>query len=245
MRHKILKYLAISLPILMLSIGVQANPIYLTDEARNDGYGPNPGGYAINLAGIGQFENVDTAELFFEEDLGSQSASLTGTVMERGNPDHLFQVNLTFTGFIGSLQTTGTPPPLGSPKKELHHQAYVEAGGPIDPDGWHYYTDMVGSLTGITEDNMSNGATISVLKQGKAFQIGFGANGLNTSFGLSGRLTYEVAIAADATYSGDIINNQTGFGVVRLDLQSVPEPLSLALLALGLFGIGASRLLTR
>ena len=34
---------------------------------------------------------------------------------------------------------TGADIPAGSPKLELEDIAYIQGGGPIDTDTWHYY----------------------------------------------------------------------------------------------------------
>jgi hypothetical protein len=78
-----------------------------------------------------------------------------------------------------------TAPPSGSPRLELDPSAYVQKGGPLDPSTWYYYTGFTGTLTGF---GFWDNAVINIKRMpgDSAVQVGVGANGKNTHFGLTG-----------------------------------------------------------
>ena len=78
--------------------------------------------------------------------------------------------------------------PVGSPKMELPGWVYVENGGTIDTDTWHYYLGIEGTLTGLDE---WAGAELVLGRRGPAFQVGLGANGRNRDYGGSTWITWD------------------------------------------------------
>jgi hypothetical protein len=232
--HNLVKYSAVSVALLALSIGAQATTVsYNATPGITDSFAKYGGSHAIVNSGVGGGRYVP-GQLTLQEDSASGIANLTGTVMDSGNANNLFDVNLTFTGFIGSLLNTGNPPPPGSPKLELKSTAYAANGGPVDPDSWHFYSSMTGTLTG---NNNFDGVSVSVADHGPAFQIGLGANGKNIGLGASGWLSYSVAVSGGATYSG----STSGFGDINIALASVPEPSTILMMSLGLLGAARIR----
>lgn len=170
-------------------------------------YGLTPGGTSFYLHGIGNdFVFAPGASWAAFPD---GTASLQGEIYRTSNPNERFLADVSFSRF--SFAGSGVFPPLGSPKMELAPAAYWDQGGPIDPQNWHYYSSFSGLLIGL---NDYAGGTIAVDRMGPSFQVGFGANGKDLSFGGSGWLnvnvlTQPVGTTWAATGGGDI-NIQIG-----------------------------------
>ena len=109
------------------------------------------------------------------------TAHLTGAIYKERVPNKRFLVDVWFTGRVSPGELGFAP--SGSPKKELWDWMYVENGGPVDTNTWHYYLHTDGFLTG---QNAMAGALIQITRMGPAFQVGLGANGKNIGFGASG-----------------------------------------------------------
>lgn len=156
------------------------------NRARND---PNatytPGNHAFYLPGIGANMILAPGSKFEEFDDGT--AHLTGAIYKERVPNKRFLVDVWFTGRVSPGELGFAP--SGSPKKELWDWMYVENGGPVDTNTWHYYLHTDGFLTG---QNAMAGALIQITRMGPAFQVGLGANGKNIGFGASGWLNVEV-----------------------------------------------------
>ncbi|MBL8752922.1 MAG: hypothetical protein JNK15_06430, partial [Planctomycetes bacterium] len=76
-------------------------------------------------------------------------------------------------------------PPAGSPVLQLLPGNYVAQGGPIDPQGYRYYTQANGTLTGVA---LNAGGIVQLAAAG-AVQLGCGAGQGNRFFGTSGSFT--------------------------------------------------------
>jgi hypothetical protein len=139
------------------------------------------GNHAIYLPDIARALVFVPGAVFDEFDDGT--AHLVGEVYGERAPLRRFLVDIWFSGRVEPGEPGYAPP--GSPKKELYDAMYVENGGVIDTDSWHYYLYTDGFLTG--EVNMA-GALLQVARMGPAFQVGLGANGKNLKFGASGWL---------------------------------------------------------
>lgn len=160
-------------------------------------------GHALWLPGIGtDFVFVSGPGSFTEDSDGT--ARLFGTVRSASHPTKGFEVDVTLTG------RASTPPP-GSPKKELKSAAYVESGGPVDTSTWHYYTGLMGTLTGI---DSYDGASIDLTLTGAAFQVGEGANGKNLLFGAASWFDWDVTAQPS---TGPTLQT-TGQGDINIDL---------------------------
>ena len=139
------------------------------------------------------------------------TARLIATAVDRSDPNKTFDVDVTFFG-----RTTTTP--AGSPKKELVNAAYVDGGGPINPDTWRYYTSASGTLTG---GGLYDGAVIQLTRTGPAWQVGYGANNKNTNPGASG--WFQCDIVSQPT-TGEVIATVTGCDInIDLELAYCPE----------------------
>ncbi len=137
--------------------------------------------HALYLPGIATDFIFATPGSFVENPDGT--AHLSGTVFSESNPTRSFVIDVSLSG------RTSTPPP-GSPKKDFDDCAYIEDGGPIDTSTWHYYTNYVGTLTGV---GSYAGALLNIVPTGPAFQVGVGANNKNLHFGASSWFIWMVA----------------------------------------------------
>lgn len=138
------------------------------------------------------------------------TARLLGTAVDRNDPLKTFDVDIIFSGRTDAVGA-------GSPKKELLPNAYADNGGPIDPSTWHYYTSLSGTLTG---SGSYDGAVITVVREGPAFQVGYGANNKNTNNGASGWL--ECSILSQPTSGNPIAEIQQCDINIDTDLQFCP-----------------------
>src|SRR5690606_27453467 len=112
------------------------------------------------------------------------------------------------------------PPPM-SPKKELLPAAYVENGGPIDPQTWRYYTTGTGLLVGL--DALQD-ALVPVVLHGAAFQVGVGASGKNVKLGASGWITGQVTQQPSTGFVlPQFVNGDGSFDLVDDDRPCVAE----------------------
>jgi hypothetical protein len=209
--------------------------------AKDPAYYGGSGSHAFWLPGIpGGNDYVFTpTNGLLTVDNTAKTMSLTGFVRSVSQPANVFQVSVDFkhySEFPASAFVGGTP----MPNLELNSNAYSPGPGGIDPSTWDYYVLLpTSTLTGI--GGAVNGVTVSLsqrpnsgaLDGPKLTQIGDGANGKNLTFGLSTWFNY-TSSAWNGT--GDININLEYVG----DPNSVPEPAALALLGIGLAGVGVA-----
>lgn len=138
------------------------------------------GGHAFYLPGIGTDFVAGSVPLKLVESSNGK-ASITGVVFSASNPCKGFIVDIALSGY------TKVGPP-GSPKLELPSTYYAPTGI-VDTNSWHYYSNMVGTLTGI---DCYAGGLLSITRMGPAPQFGIGANGKNTNDGASAWFTVTV-----------------------------------------------------
>lgn len=132
-------------------------------------------GRAMNLPGVGDdYVFVPTANF---KELGDGTATLTGTLSRIADLTDKWDLAVTMSGRVDPGEVSY--PPAGSPVQQLLPTAYVAGGGTLDPDHWHYYTTVTGTLTG---QDLNDGGLIN-LTQTAATQVGGGANNTNTYFG--------------------------------------------------------------
>ncbi len=177
-----------------LALPMMATPIVVA-EADEAVYDPLyfPAGYEHEFAFYMCTEDHDCSPERLTPDLGVDfifdpkaswtensdgTARLLGQAIDRNDPAKTFDIDIIFSGRTDAVGA-------GSPKKELLPNAYVDGGGPIDPATWHYYTSLSGTLTGGGD---FDGAVITVVRTGPAFQVGYGANNKNANNGASGWL---------------------------------------------------------
>ncbi len=151
--------------------------------ARDASVSPIAGDAALRLPGIGEdFVLLPGSRLAERAD---GTAQLRGVIARASNAAQRFLVDVRLAGRIDR----GVPPPAGSPELALIPSAYVDGGGTIDPETWHYYLATEGSLVGL---GAWQGATIGLSRSGPAFQVGTGASGKNKRFGGSGSVVVDM-----------------------------------------------------
>ncbi|MDF1799874.1 MAG: LamG domain-containing protein [Planctomycetota bacterium] len=144
-----------------------------------------PGGMALHLPGAG-------GDYYFESqgelaENGDGTATLRGVLASLASPGDRFLLNVRLSGRLDRKDAAF--PPIGSPNKKLLAPAYVENGGPIDPENWHYYTELEGDLVGL--DALA-GAYVTIEDFGGAVQFGMGASGKNLFYGACAGLDAKV-----------------------------------------------------
>lgn len=139
-----------------------------------------PGGRAFEWQGLGNDFVFVTGGQFVE--LPNNTARLVGIAARTSDTRQRFLVDLTFHDYVP--QTSRVFPPAGAPLLELDPNAYTANGGTLNPNHWHYYRRVGGTLTGL---EAFRGAFLTVSERGIA-QCGTGANGRNAEMGATGLL---------------------------------------------------------
>lgn len=143
-------------------------------------------GHALSLPGISQGLVFSAPGRVLERADGT--VSLTGIVAHEKNPKKGFYVDIEFSGRVDP----GHPqhPPTDDPTLELAPDAYVWNGGSVDPATWTYFTTISGKLTGF---GAWKGAKVGLERRGPPVQLGYGANGTNTGYGIGTWVTAKVS----------------------------------------------------
>ena len=175
---------------------------------RDDGVARYSAGHAFWIPGLATDFVFKPGASFVERADGS--ARLDGVIYSLDDPTLSFLVGVDLADRIDP-QAPGYAPP-GSPKLELQSSAYVENGGTVDPNGWHYYGNLLGELKGL---GRMRGATLQIDRRGPAFQVGSGANGKNQKYGSCGWLNVTVV---DQPQAGPNLPSGLTRGDINIDL---------------------------
>ncbi len=119
--------------------------------------------------------------------LADGTARLNGVVARASFPLQRFFLDLRLEHRIDP-GAAGYPPP-GSPKRALVGAAYAGGGGPVDTDSWAYYRGLNGHLIGLES---FAGGSLAISGTGPAFQLGAGANNVNTAHGAAAWLAVTI-----------------------------------------------------
>jgi hypothetical protein len=208
---------------------------YQATSAYNDSYGIHGDGHSLTLNG----QNFD-----FEGDglftISGTTATLTGTVSQNGGVDG-YIVDMSF-----NLFAPGSEP---DPKLELDPSAY-DPLGPVDPSTWSFWDLIEGGVSTILGFGAYDDWDFNVISKPTddmpmkfAFQSGFGANGKNIGYGLSGWLFLE-GQNATAEANNPCGKPAEGTGNIcdfNVDLSEVPLPAPALLLIGGIAALGGLR----
>ena len=138
------------------------------------------GFHSLFLPGLGT-DFVFRAGGNFTFDATGDNAVLTGVAYRVNKPDDVIIVNFRFGGRVNPGDP-GFPDPA-TLHYELIPSAYMANGGPVDPAQWSFFETMTGEFFG---QEALYGFRATTVRTGSPMQLGFGANGKNTNFGLSG-----------------------------------------------------------
>ncbi|NEQ84591.1 MAG: PEP-CTERM sorting domain-containing protein [Moorea sp. SIO2I5] len=195
-------------------------------------------GHAFWLPELAKLDELGSWRFLFDpkgtfNEYDDGTANLLGTIVNEFDDTKKWEVDIWF-----DRTTEATV----KPKKELNKSEYVENGGTIDTSKWYYYNmdEDRATLTGVDSYDGKELNLYQMPRDGKhAFQVGFGANGKNTNFGMSGWL------GANGSYTFDK-------GDINVDLAldpnhpsnstPVPEPMTMGLFSLGLLGLSVTSL---
>lgn len=240
-------FFKIGLAGLLLSTGLnlQAATFSTTDAFKHG----NPGDHTLWLPGLAANNDwIADGNGIFE--VTATGATFTGSVVNQANSD--LTADFSFD-FINAAEITLNTNDLstGDPKKELAASAYGPGG--VDTDTWRYFDLVSGSMFGT---DLASGFTVDFdqrpdptrpnISPGDDFRVQFGegANGKNTTLGVSGWLSW-TAVVGNCAICGDPdvgITSGTGRGDINIDLSPVPVPAALWLFGSALVGfIGFSR----
>lgn len=150
-----------------------------TDPAVSD----LPGGCAISLFGD-DFEVQQAADYY---ELGDGTASVKVVLRSKNDADDGFVATFEWSGRVDVSDPSF--PPAGAPNLKLFPSAYVENGGVIDTTSWAYFPELEGTLVGFGD---YTGALVEISEGDEPAQIGFGANGRSTEYGLCSLLDADV-----------------------------------------------------
>lgn len=193
---------------------------------------PYSGGHVFWLPGSGlpnggnsTFLAKDAPLQLVVEDHGPGGfvAKLTGTIQSVGDATSMWDVD-----FLFQENDSRTP------KRELHSSNYTDDGGTINSSTWIMFDIVSASFEGL---GVNSGVTVDVaqksLDRNYGFQLGYGANGKNLNYGMSGWIMYDYL---QDTHRGDL----------NVDLCEKPEtpeiPTPAALPAgLAMLGLALSR----
>lgn len=179
------------------------------DSPADERYALLPGGHSFWMPAIGGEYSFVSGGRFTE--LTDGTALLTGVIAQEDDPDQRFVVDVRLSGRINPDEPDY--PPVNSPKLDLIAAAYKDAGGPIDPATWHYYTDFRGFLRGT---NDYRGGLLEISRRGPAFQVGQGAAGKNLEFGASAWIAIELR---EAPHTGAWLPGFQGDADINIDLE--------------------------
>ena len=174
----------------------------------NDAVARFGGSHAFTLPGLARDFVFKPGATFVERADGS--ARLDGVLYSLEDPSLSFLAGVELADRIDP-QAPGYAP-SGSPKLELQSSAYAANGGSVDPNGWHYYGNLLGELQGL---GRMRGARIQINRRGPAFQVGLGANGKNSVYGACGWL--DVAVL-DQPQAGSNLPSNLSSGDINIDL---------------------------
>ena len=208
------------------------------NDEYSRGYGDGHIAWLPNQIRGGKFI-ADGDVLFDEFDDGT--ARLYGDVVAANDANKQWTIDVWFDYSGVGAEGDGSR----GPKKELLGFAYSGINSIVDTDEWYYYTiDETRSILSADKGAYA-GQTLNLFdySRGNYFaQIGYGANGKNTEFGLSTWFGYTGSQTSrgHSDFNLDLVARQIE-SETEENSTEVPEP-TLGLLTLGLLGFASRSL---
>jgi PEP-CTERM motif len=260
------------------SLSAQATPLPTSFDLRveaavNDGGSLHPQTGALYMFGVGGMFGSASALVFAnntgrfysvpggsvitgEVAVGTADQSSSAIILDASRR---FSLNMQFTARgRGVTASPSTGDGFGGPKKELQANAYIGAGGNIDPDTWSYFDLTGATLVGL---GAFDGITIEMTQMPSGseypFQFGDGASGRTTRASGSMWFTWAITTATNTLLGavgrngvGDVYvqtgcaNDSITANAMQLPLCSanVPVPGTWLLLGLGLLALARQRI---
>ena len=210
------------------SLKLSASPInYKIFSAEKDQYAKYSGGHSFWMPSLSRnlrFEDGATGYGTLVIDDMTGVAKIFGEIRSKSNTSKGFNVDITLT----DMELI----PVDGGKRELKSvgsgTVYTNLGGTlVDTSTWIGFNTVEGTLTGI---GTYDGLDYSVSRRGPTAQFGIGASGKNVDLGFSTWLDFD---RTKGTMGPSYI-----YGDINVGASPAPEPGTLALVGVGLLGIG-------
>jgi hypothetical protein len=144
--------------------------------------------FALDLPGVNSEYVFVPAGEWIEKSDGS--CLMSGALCHEMDFDDRWQLTLTGTGRVDPGDSAF--PPAAGAAQLLTAQTYVAGGGWVDPQRYHYYTNVTARLDG----EASNSGAVIDLVGTRPLQIGLGANNANLNYGAFGEFTATISSQA-------------------------------------------------
>ncbi len=163
-----------------------------------------PKARALYLPGIAEDLHFPTGGSF--EEFADGTAVLTGRLVSASDSSIEFEVRIDFDQRMNTGQVSAT-------RRIFPANAYIEAGGPVDPGTWHSYGRARGILVGAGE---LAGSALEIEGDDLALEVGIGANQRNLEYGACGE--FDLRLLSQPITSWGSLPETYVWGEVHLDL---------------------------
>ena len=168
--------------------------------------------HVLELFALGDAFVLDAPGEFVEH--ADATATLTASLRAASDPTRRFELDVLFVGRVDVGPTADVPP--GNPIVALPPGSTVAEGGPVDPATWRYYARVAGRMIGA---DAFAGAEVRLWRDGPAFQLGVGADGVDFAFGGSVPLFIETLVHPE---DGPALPEGPTEGALRIAIEECP-----------------------